>query len=61
MTDEKQGQKKESNIRAVIEPNSIAVIGASRNPSKVGYSVFKNLIASGYITSYYAVDVRVIR
>jgi len=56
MTDEKQGQKKEYNIRAVIEPNSIAVIGASRNPSKVGYSVFKNLIASGYTGRIYAVN-----
>ncbi|MEM3364654.1 MAG: CoA-binding protein [Candidatus Micrarchaeia archaeon] len=44
------------NMRAVIEPSSIVVIGASRNPSKVGYAVLKNLITSGFNGWLYAVN-----
>ena len=35
-------------MRAFFEPASIAVIGASTNPSKLGYAVVKNLIECGY-------------
>lgn len=31
-------------LRSFFNPDSVAVIGASNNPSKLGYSVFKNLM-----------------
>ena len=31
-----------------FQPRSIAVLGASEKPGKVGYDVLKNLIQSGY-------------
>lgn len=43
-------------MKAVIEPDSIAVIGASRNPSKVGHAILKNLLTSGYEGKLYAVN-----
>jgi acetyl coenzyme A synthetase (ADP forming)-like protein len=35
-------------ISAFFTPNSVAVIGASTNPSKLGYAVVKNLIDGGF-------------
>lgn len=48
--------KNKFNIRAVLDPNSIAVVGASRNPNKVGHAILKNLIKSGYEGKLYAVN-----
>ena len=31
-----------------FEPKSIAVVGASRNPRKVGHVVFRNFVDGGY-------------
>ncbi|MCX8176469.1 MAG: CoA-binding protein, partial [Candidatus Bathyarchaeota archaeon] len=31
-----------------FEPSSVAIIGASKNPQKVGYMVLKNIIDAGY-------------
>jgi len=31
----------------LFHPGSIAVVGASRNPEKVGYGVFANLVQAG--------------
>lgn len=36
-------------LEAFFQPASIAVIGASSNPSKLGHAVLKNLINGGYI------------
>ncbi len=36
------------NLKFMFKPDSIAVIGASRNPKKIGYQCLKNLIDSGY-------------
>ncbi|SGZ07073.1 bifunctional acetate--CoA ligase family protein/GNAT family N-acetyltransferase [Moritella viscosa] len=36
------------NIKALLEPSSIAVIGAKNSPESIGYWVVKNLIASQY-------------
>ena len=33
-----------------FNPNSVAVIGASTDPRKLGYSVLENLIEGGYAT-----------
>jgi len=39
-----------------FEPRSVAVIGASRNPGKVGYDVVKNLLEGGYEGRIYPVN-----
>ena len=36
-----------SELKSFFEPKSIAVIGASRHPEKVGYGVIKNLLSGG--------------
>lgn len=35
-------------LETLLYPNSVAVIGASRNPEKVGYAVLANLVNSGF-------------
>jgi len=35
-------------LKAFFEPESVAVIGASTNPDKLGHSVLKNLVEGGY-------------
>jgi acetyltransferase len=39
-----------------FNPQSVAVIGASRNPVKVGYSILSNIIDSGYCGKIYPVN-----
>ncbi len=38
----------EQPLKAFFEPASVAVIGASSNPAKLGHAVLKNLIEGGY-------------
>jgi acetyl coenzyme A synthetase (ADP forming)-like protein len=38
-----------SNLSTFFNPDSVAVIGASTNPEKLGYAVVKNLLDGGYI------------
>lgn len=40
----------------LFNPKSIAIIGASSDPSKIGNMVLRNLLASGYSGSIYAVN-----
>ena len=47
---------KKINVKNVMEPKSIAVIGASKNPSKIGHAILKNMLISGYIGKLYAVN-----
>lgn len=35
--------KEESNMNLLFEPRSIAVVGASSKPGKIGFSVVRNL------------------
>lgn len=35
-----------------FEPKSVAVIGASRDPDKLGYAVVENLVSSGFAAKY---------
>lgn len=37
-----------SDLKNLISPKSIAVIGASGNPEKIGYQVLNNILAGGY-------------
>jgi len=46
----------QKNIQLLFHPKSIAVIGASRNPQKVGGAVLDNLIKSGYKGRLFAVN-----
>ncbi len=50
--------KKEYNIKYLFEPESIAVIGASQDKKKIGYSVFNNIISGGYKGAVYPVSPR---
>ena len=39
-----------------LQPGSVAVVGASRNPEKVGYGVFANLVQAGFPGPVYGVN-----
>jgi acetyltransferase len=43
-------------LNILFNPKSIAVIGASDTPGRVGYSLFGNLITNGFAGSVYAVN-----
>ncbi len=43
-------------IRALLEPRSVAVIGASRQPHSVGWLLLDNLLSSGYTGVVYPVN-----
>lgn len=43
-------------VRSVLEPRSIAVIGASRRRGTVGDEILRNLIAGGFTGAVYAVN-----
>lgn len=43
-------------LRAVFEPDAVAVIGASRDPGTIGGLVFRNLLACGYTGPVYPVN-----
>lgn len=45
-----------SNLKYVFNPKSIAVIGASENPTKLGNVILKNLIDGGYEGKIYPVN-----
>jgi acetyl coenzyme A synthetase (ADP forming)-like protein len=43
-------------LEAIFNPKSVAIIGASRTPGKVGYVLTKNMIDSGYDGEIYPVN-----
>lgn len=43
-------------INAVLEPKSIAIVGASADPEKIGYKVVANLIDGGYDGAIYPIN-----
>lgn len=47
---------KEDIINRLMKPKSLAVIGASAKPGKIGYTVIKNLIESGYEGKIYPIN-----
>ncbi|MFX0087153.1 MAG: acetate--CoA ligase family protein [Candidatus Hodarchaeota archaeon] len=47
---------KEPAIQYLFEPRSIAVIGVSTNPKKIGYKVVDNILYSGYKGKVYPVN-----
>jgi acetyltransferase len=44
------------NIKYLFEPGSLAIIGASRDKSKIGHAVLQNVIAGGYAGKIYPVN-----
>lgn len=47
---------KESNMNLLFEPKSIAVVGASSKPGKIGYSVVRNLQQGGFAGKIYPIN-----
>lgn len=45
-----------SDLRSLIHPKSVAVIGASKTPGKIGYAVIENIKASGYTGEVYPIN-----
>lgn len=45
-----------SDIKQLFEPRSVAVVGASKDPKKIGYTVVHNIISSGYKGKIYPVN-----
>jgi len=44
------------NLRALFEPGSVAVIGASTRPGKVGHDILRNMLSSGFEGAVYPVN-----
>lgn len=45
-----------NDIRAVLEPKSVAVIGASTNPTKTGHVLLKNIVLNGFQGKVYPIN-----
>lgn len=45
-----------NDIRAVLEPRSIAVIGASSDPTKTGHVLLKNILVNGFPGNVYPIN-----
>lgn len=43
-------------LNGLLRPKSIAIVGASNTPGKIGYTVVKNLLESGYEGSIYPIN-----
>lgn len=43
-------------LDAIFSPKSVAVIGASATPGKVGHDIFKNILLNGYTGTLYPVN-----
>src|SRR5271157_1868 len=47
---------KRIDLRSVLKPRSVAIIGASRNPEKVGHIILQNFIKAGYDGDIYPIN-----
>ena len=47
-----------TDLSAVFEPRSVAVVGASNNPDKAGFNILENLLRLGYKGKVYPVNLR---
>ena len=43
-------------LEAFFSPNGVAVIGASTDPTKLGYAILQNVLDSGYDGNVFAVN-----
>jgi acetate---CoA ligase (ADP-forming) len=49
-------QPRRPDIRSLFEPRSVAVIGASPNPAKIGYKIVENILSDGYKGKVYPIN-----
>jgi acetyl coenzyme A synthetase (ADP forming)-like protein len=49
--------RKEKNLKPMLSPKSVAIIGASRNPEKVGHIILQNYIDAGYAGKIYPINI----
>ncbi|NMA44633.1 MAG: CoA-binding protein [Candidatus Diapherotrites archaeon] len=45
------------NLSKLFSPNSVAIVGASNTPGKVGYSILKNLIEAEFVGEIYPINI----
>ncbi|GAI14680.1 unnamed protein product, partial [marine sediment metagenome] len=48
--------EKTDKLDAFLCPDSVAVVGASRDPEKLGHGILSNILASGYRGNVYPVN-----
>ncbi|MGD0729526.1 MAG: CoA-binding protein [Candidatus Micrarchaeaceae archaeon] len=48
---------KYANLESIIHPKSVAIIGASENPEKVGHVILQNYVDSGYEGKIYPINI----
>lgn len=53
-----KGDQKKLNLKRVFNPESVAIIGASSEPGKVGYQVLNNVIKNEYKGKIYPINKR---
>jgi acetyltransferase len=46
----------QSNLNALLQPKSVAIVGASSQPGKIGYTVIENLIKGNYTGRIYPIN-----
>jgi acetyltransferase len=46
-----------NNLDKLFSPTSVAIVGASNTPGKVGYSILKNLIEAEFVGEIYPVNI----
>lgn len=46
------------NLEALLEPKSVAVVGASANPDKIGHKILKNILDGGFQGEVYPINPR---
>jgi acyl-CoA synthetase (NDP forming)/GNAT superfamily N-acetyltransferase len=47
-----------ASLRYLLEPSSVAVVGASRKPGRVGHAILRNIVAGGFAGRLYAINPR---
>jgi acyl-CoA synthetase (NDP forming)/RimJ/RimL family protein N-acetyltransferase len=45
-----------ASLRHLLEPSSVAVVGASRKPGRVGHAILRNILSGGFNGPVYAVN-----
>jgi acetyl coenzyme A synthetase (ADP forming)-like protein len=53
---ERSSRAAAASMKKLFEPKSVAVVGASRHPGKIGFELFNNLIAAGFRGKVYPVN-----
>ncbi|MBF0484850.1 MAG: CoA-binding protein, partial [Candidatus Omnitrophica bacterium] len=47
---------KSKNLEGFFNPKSVAIVGASANPAKIGYQILNNVIVGGYQGTVYPIN-----